>query len=357
MVYGSASKSVLRTLDAVHHAGLRICLGAFRTSPVQSLYVKAGETSLSLRRLRLSMNYVLKLHSIPENPAYDCVVNPKFLSHFEAQPHITPTLGIRLQPHFQAAGIDVEGISTDSLLTDVCPWSMPVPVVRFDLTKLKKAETNPEQYKQLFLELSSSYPNHSKIFTDGSKCNEKVAAAAAADSNFKSPSLCRLPDSCSIYTAELHAIHLALRLICQSKKKSFLVLSDSLSVSKSISNAKCDHPLLVDLFNLYFKLCDNKDIVFAWVPGHVGIRGNNVVDLAAKHALEKSINRRMAVPYSDFKVLTNVYVKKIWQTEWESYPENKLYKIQPKVDDPIPSHGRCRREETVLCRLHIGHTF
>ena len=147
IVYGSASKSVLRTLDEAHH--LRICLGAFRTSPVQSLYVKAGETSLSLRRLRLSMNYVLKLYSIPENPAYYCVVNPKFLSHFEAQPHITPTLGIRLQPHFQAAGIDVEGISTDSLLTDVSPWSLPVPVVRFDLTKLKKSETNPEQYKTI----------------------------------------------------------------------------------------------------------------------------------------------------------------------------------------------------------------
>ena len=114
----------------------------------------------------------------------------------------------------------------------------------------------------------------------------------------------------------------------------------------------------MDLFNLYFKLmCDNKDIVFAWVPGHVGIRENNVVDLAAKHALEKSINRRMAVPYSDFKVLTNMYVKKLWQTEWERYPGNKLYEIQPKVDDPIPSHGRCRREETILCRLHIGHTF
>ena len=63
----------------------------------------------------------------------------------------------------------------------------------------------------------------------------------------------------------------------------------------------------MDLFNLYFKLmCDNKDIVFAWVPGHVGIQGNNVVDLAAKHALEKSISRRMVVPYSDFKVLTNI---------------------------------------------------
>ena len=63
IVYGSASRSVLRTLDAVNHAGLRICLGAFRTSPVQSLYIKAGKTSLSLRRLRLAMNCVLKLHS------------------------------------------------------------------------------------------------------------------------------------------------------------------------------------------------------------------------------------------------------------------------------------------------------
>ena len=47
----------------------------------------------------------------------------------------------------------------------------------------------------------------------------------------------------------------------------------------------------------------------------------------------------------------------LWQTEWERYPEKKLYKIQPKVDDPIPSHGRCRCEETILCQLHIGHTF
>ena len=86
-------------------------------------------------------------------------------------------------------------------------------------------------------------------------------------------------------------------------------------------------------------------VVISWLPFRVqplfsvGIRGNNVVDLAAKHALEKSISRRMAVPYSDFKVLTNMYIKKLWQTEWERYPENKLCKIQPKVDDPIPSHG------------------
>ncbi|GBL91750.1 hypothetical protein AVEN_71387-1 [Araneus ventricosus] len=37
MVYGSARPTVLRGLDTIHHSALRICSGAFRTSPVESL--------------------------------------------------------------------------------------------------------------------------------------------------------------------------------------------------------------------------------------------------------------------------------------------------------------------------------
>ncbi|GFT26303.1 RNase H domain-containing protein [Trichonephila clavipes] len=39
VAYGSACNSTLQKLDPVHHMALRICSGAFRTSPVQSLYV------------------------------------------------------------------------------------------------------------------------------------------------------------------------------------------------------------------------------------------------------------------------------------------------------------------------------
>ena len=41
IVYGSPRKSYLQMLDPVHSQGLRLCLGAFRTSPVESLYVDA----------------------------------------------------------------------------------------------------------------------------------------------------------------------------------------------------------------------------------------------------------------------------------------------------------------------------
>ena len=55
IVYGSARQSYLRKLDSIHNQGIRLALGAFRTSPVNSLYAEANEPSLNLRRKKLSL--------------------------------------------------------------------------------------------------------------------------------------------------------------------------------------------------------------------------------------------------------------------------------------------------------------
>ena len=46
IIYGSARKSYLEMLDPIHHQGLRLALGAFRTSPSESLLAEANEPSL-----------------------------------------------------------------------------------------------------------------------------------------------------------------------------------------------------------------------------------------------------------------------------------------------------------------------
>ena len=59
----------LEALDAIHHQGLRLCLGAFRTSPVDSMYVEANEAPLDLRRLIHTLQYIVKLKANIDNPA------------------------------------------------------------------------------------------------------------------------------------------------------------------------------------------------------------------------------------------------------------------------------------------------
>ena len=46
-IYGMARKSYLKILDPIHHTGLRLALVAFKTSPIESLYVKAHEAPLN----------------------------------------------------------------------------------------------------------------------------------------------------------------------------------------------------------------------------------------------------------------------------------------------------------------------
>ena len=73
IVYGSARQFYLKRLDTVHNQGLRLCLRAFRTSPIQSLYVEAHEPPLDMGKTRLSLQYCVKLMYNEVNPAYSAV--------------------------------------------------------------------------------------------------------------------------------------------------------------------------------------------------------------------------------------------------------------------------------------------
>ena len=78
--------------------------------------------------------------------------------------------------------------------------------------------------------------------------------------------------------------------------------------------------------------------------------------LVAKEALGLNITL-IEIPYTDLKRNINIYIRKKWQTIWDEFPQNKLYQIQPIVGlDKYNFSGKWR-EEIVLARAHIGHSY
>lgn len=352
VVYGSARPSYLKCLNSVHHQGLRLSLRAFRTSPVESLYVLAGEPPLSLRRIKLSMQYILKVASTPTNPTYDVIFHPKYMHHYESRSNAIRPLGLRMKFYLEAAKIDTT-IIAETEVPPIPPWILPVPKVILDLAELKKSETNPVDYQNLFYSIRFKYESYKFLYTDGSKMERRVGCAVTSYKTVIAE--CRLPDHCSIYTAELTAIYLALKNIEDSESDRYVICSDSKSALQAIQNKQLDNPGILDVLIKYFYLHEYKDIVFCWIPGHAGIEGNEKADLAAKRALTKEITD-FTIPYTDFKMTIKSFIMSCWQRQWNECNNNKLHSILPCIQNKIPSRFNTRKDQGIYHRCLIGHS-
>ena len=161
----------------------------------------------------------------------------------------------------------------------------------------------------------------------------------------------RLPDSASVFTAEVWAIIKALEQIKDSIASKYIVFTDSLSFLQALHHMKLEHPLIgMVIRKCVFLNIAKKGIVFCWVPSHTGIKGNEKADSAAKAALDL-LRAKVGVPYTDFKYLISQYIFSTWQDDWNGAVMNK-----PVLGDWQSSYRRCRKDEVVLCRARIGHT-
>ena len=136
VVYGSARKSYLKCLDTIHHQGLRLALGAFRTSPIESVYAESNEPPLYIRREKLSLQYTTKLAANPKKPAYNCVFNPKYERFYNNTPSAIKPLGLRIQPLLEQANISIKNLQPFSLPSKE-PWTQNPPKVILDLHKTR----------------------------------------------------------------------------------------------------------------------------------------------------------------------------------------------------------------------------
>ena len=119
---------------------------------------------------------------------------------------------------------------------------------------------------------------------------------------------------------------------------------------------KLEHPLIgMVIRKCVFKTFANKDITLCWVHSHVGIRGNEKADSAAKSALDLP-RVKVGVPTTDLKHHITQYILSTWLDDWHGAVASKLHSVKPVLGDWQSSYRRCRKDEVVLCRARIGHT-
>ena len=277
---------------------------------------------------------------------------PQYQTLFQRKPTTIPTFGIRSLKRLQDLPIDLSTIAAYKL-PSMPPWLCRMPTLCFSLHTGNKTNANPAFLKQSFYQLLSVYNNFVQIYTDGSKEENCVAAAMVCR---RSLVTARLPDYASIYSAESHAILLALEFIEMYDSSRFVIFSDSLSCLQAINNAKWSNALVCSILEKCHVLAlAEKEIHFCWVPSHVGITGNERANVEAKAALNFPVSD-CRVPHTDYKQVVSSNLRKLWQSQWDQVIFNNLWAIKKTIGDIRFKGITKHRDEFVLHRAHIGHT-
>ena len=194
---------------------------------------------------------------------------------------------------------------------------MKPPEILFDLHYGKKSESNPHILKDDFRKMQSRYKNYQQIYTDGSKEDSNVGCAVISDNH---SNMQRIPDDSSIFTAEAKAVDLA--------NYKFIIFSDSLSVLKAMNHTSSKNPQIQKLLEKCHDLLTYKEIVLCWIPSHIGIQGNEMVDKQAKTSLSLEPTS-FKISFSNFKPSINKYIFAEWQTSLNNSIGNKLLDVKP----------------------------
>ncbi|CAH1720846.1 unnamed protein product [Aphis gossypii] len=323
-----AKTSALKMLDTVHNTGLRLVTGAFRSSPIPSVLNIAGVAPLDIRRVQSTMLLAVR----------------RTQNNLRVSKQITDFLDDTHFPHSDV-------IKNEIPLT--APWLFN-NYVNSELSELVKNDTPPIVFNQHLQSITSDLCDHTEIFTDGSRTDNGVGAAVVVKDHV---SMLRLPNFCSIYSAEATAISYALDLIKTRRILKAAILSDSLSSLRSIQNPFTPNEIARKIQNQLHNLTNSGySIILIWIPSHSQITGNERADENARQAITSPDAIKLNVfTLHDAKSLAKTITSNIWLRAWR-LGSTKLNEIKhTTLTWPSPSNTS-RKIETAINRLRIGHS-
>ena len=228
-VYGSASKSVLAGLDVLQARALRLCCGAFRTSPVPALLIEMGEMPLWLRRIKLGLQYWVKLSGCHQTFPARCLLQEsdganKYKTFF-----------VNINQWAGRLGLEQVSVAEHTSWLPMPYWVLPEQNIEMVFLQEKdKKLVTPKIAEHL-----NSIRDSTFIFTDGSR--DPVSGRAGFWMHVEQLGVKigrRISNGSSVFTSEVMAILWALRWIEETRPRELIICSDSAAALEALKGGK-----------------------------------------------------------------------------------------------------------------------
>jgi len=350
------SETNMQQLETAQNKALRHITGQMRSSPVEALRAESGVCSYKTTSQRLTLSAEERAVRCPDD-------HPCKLTMENTVRHRL----VRSSFRSTAKELEAKHIPSDALnrlpieVDNPQPWGNKRRVeVYHNLgdESQHKGDIPNAQLKTTALDKISEYDADWIIYTDGSAEESTMnggSAAVITNSILGTPSHPHVVETIkkkgrpltSSYEEEKAAMEIAVTWIESNIKNNskVLICTDSQSLCQTLGD-----PLtctVVDIRDRIERALPS--IIVQWIPAHVGIPGNELVDKAAKEASQLP-GPPCRVSYNSIKSHIKQDIK---DPEIKHERTRKIYKdYKPRSDRKICNS---RADQTLLARLRSGH--
>ena len=366
--YFSANKNVLKKLQIKECHFLRFALGLAPGTPQSLVYREANWLPLEQeRRLRCSQ-YFFRSKTTKNSTSEELLTN--YDDHFFNQNQPPPVNNRnsvqQCQPFFYyihqtitKANLDMAQVNKLQL-SPVPPWTLNMCSIDYKYLDLYTKHADQLLMANLAKEkIHDNFSEHLRIFTDGSKLDNGNVGCAFFIPDFNIKRQFRLNNDISIFSAELFAIYMALSYLNDIPRSltRVVLLTDSKSVLQSFDNtvSKNRFDMQLECKMLIHQIVSKGiDLTLLWIPSHVGIRGNEIVDNEAKLAANKpSIDHDIGFSLTEIYSKLKVDIHKIWADQLrEECVERNWIEFDCKEYPIIPQYLQPLFHRFRSCHLH-----
>ena len=263
----------------------------------------------------------------------------------------------------QEIGLILPLIVTTAIMSPLAPDVDIKKNIALDVDIPKLYEFDQVWYNRIFSELIEEiYPLHLNIYTDGSKLENGSTAAAFYIPEFKTVTTYLLHPSHTVLGAELRAIKMALEFILETHSHSqqpVLILTDSKSALQLITQLRPSYKGIIYKIHEIIKVYQG-EIRFQWVKAHIGVKGNEVADKAAKQAHLNDRTLREGLEQEESFGCLNSGFLSLWTTLWRQEVNSSgkgrfIMEIYSDIKSRPWQQHKNRTIECAAARLRIGH--
>ena len=299
----SAPKYLLNKIQSVDCKAYKVALGVPCHASTLGTYKEINVLPLEEQRKLAVTKYFLKCSAIDK--VNECELAVKSESDYPKRAQQISSLtsiGSYTADLLQDSNIDPKSLSKTSILNPVPPWERKNATFDINHTELKKEDQPHVLSYSVKLHVQNNYPNHLKVYTDGSLLSNKQSGSAFVIPSLKVNKSYSIGENRSIFSAELVAIVMALNYLIDLPFTVFRVLIcvDSKSVLQSLQSSDSNVPHFIvneAKHLLHLLICKGTEVTFCWVPSHCGILGNELADKSArKGARNDSFSKKLNIP-------------------------------------------------------------